>query len=256
MSNPGLDKKLRHAAKKGNLAEIARLLDAGADIEGKGGFFSLGQTPLAIAVWYGRDEAVRLLLERGANTEARDDSGDTPLLVAATFGRDKIAELLLEHGADPRVRGEGGEKESAADIAREHHNFALSARLETAVFEAELRERIARETARQEREQAARAQRDAERRKDADIVIVNTALGDRTLQEIYNFNSLERISLVRNGDEGPVEAITRQDFSGIGDKPCLRQAFAEHVRRGGTADEDAVFPNSRPVIKPLQRPLP
>jgi ankyrin repeat protein len=49
-------------------------------------------------------EAVRILLEHGANVNAREtESGDTPLYMAAAMGRDQVAALLLEKGADPNL---------------------------------------------------------------------------------------------------------------------------------------------------------
>jgi|GEM_PF-1887885 len=43
---------------------------------------------------------VRLLLAKGADLEARDESGATPLIRAAARGEDDVARLLLERGAD------------------------------------------------------------------------------------------------------------------------------------------------------------
>lgn len=42
---------------------------------------------------------VRLLLERGADTEAKDVSGLTPLSVAVQNGHETIVKLLLDRGA-------------------------------------------------------------------------------------------------------------------------------------------------------------
>jgi ankyrin repeat protein len=44
-----------------------------------------------------------LLLERGADVNARDRRGSTPLLLAMEWGSHEIAEFLLEHGARPNV---------------------------------------------------------------------------------------------------------------------------------------------------------
>ena len=76
-----------------------------------------------------------------------------------------------------------------------------------------------------------------------DEIIFQRPLSNRTLEEIFNFVSLERISLIRNGDYGPVEAIVRESFSVIEDESVLRKAFEEHVKRGGKADESVIFPN-------------
>jgi ankyrin repeat protein len=42
---------------------------------------------------------VRLLLELGADVEAKSNGGKTALQVAANKGHDKVVELLREHGA-------------------------------------------------------------------------------------------------------------------------------------------------------------
>lgn len=41
---------------------------------------------------------VRLLLDKGAATEAKDNSGMTPLLWTALHGHEAILQLLLENG--------------------------------------------------------------------------------------------------------------------------------------------------------------
>lgn len=54
-----------------------------------------------LAIASGRAETVRSHLERGADPNARDNSGATALLLAASRGRRDICEILIDHGADP-----------------------------------------------------------------------------------------------------------------------------------------------------------
>lgn len=54
-----------------------------------------------LAIASGSAETVRLHLERGADPNARDNSGATALLLAASRGRQDICEILIDHGADP-----------------------------------------------------------------------------------------------------------------------------------------------------------
>ena len=63
-------------------------------------------------------ELMRILLERGADPNARQQSEYTPLHTAAARGDVEMAKLLLAHGADRSARGSDGK--SIADVAREH----------------------------------------------------------------------------------------------------------------------------------------
>jgi hypothetical protein len=65
----------------------------------------LGRTCLHYASWEGDCDIARILIESGANVNAREGSygdGKTPLHRAAESGHADMVELLLIHGADPR----------------------------------------------------------------------------------------------------------------------------------------------------------
>ncbi len=49
-------------------------------------------------------ERYRLLLDAGADVNAKDRGGHTPLHRACSSGRVDVARLLLDHGADPNAR--------------------------------------------------------------------------------------------------------------------------------------------------------
>ena len=51
---------------------------------------------------------LEILLERGADIEAKDNTGKTPLWWAFHAGKDVAVKLLLEHGADVRTKGSDG----------------------------------------------------------------------------------------------------------------------------------------------------
>jgi ankyrin repeat protein len=59
-----------------------------------------GWAPLFIAVYYGHDRIVKLLLDSGADINKADNDGWTPLYFAAQNGYVEIVQLLLEAGAD------------------------------------------------------------------------------------------------------------------------------------------------------------
>jgi len=65
------------AAKHGREKEVRRLLDAGADVDGRSG--ADRSTALHIAAFEGFEAVALLLIERGANMSATDEYGGTPL---------------------------------------------------------------------------------------------------------------------------------------------------------------------------------
>jgi ankyrin repeat protein len=83
------------ATQKGDVKEVARLLDSGADINVK---TKSGRTTLMEAVDRGNLDLVKLCLDRGADVNVKDESGETALKRA--YRNAAIAELLLNKGAD------------------------------------------------------------------------------------------------------------------------------------------------------------
>ena len=69
---------------------------------------SEGFTPLHVAASSGQLEAVELLLESGADVNARGLRGETPLLLAAGAGQAQIVEALLKAGADSNIATKEG----------------------------------------------------------------------------------------------------------------------------------------------------
>jgi len=63
---------------------------------------------LHYAVDKGHNEFVELLIENGADVNAKKVDGDTPLHAAAMNGHKAIAELLIENGADVNANSWGG----------------------------------------------------------------------------------------------------------------------------------------------------
>ncbi|KAL6791219.1 hypothetical protein GGI42DRAFT_336400, partial [Trichoderma sp. SZMC 28013] len=57
-------------------------------------------TDLMIASYFGHHAIVKLLVEKGADIEAKDGYGKTPLIWAAENGHESIVKLLVEKGAD------------------------------------------------------------------------------------------------------------------------------------------------------------
>ena len=104
---------LLQAAGTGDVAELARLIDSGCDVNGV--HPTTGATALYNACIGGRGDAVRLLLEHGADPnkkityrspiDGRIEGGLVALAVASTT---EVAALLLDAGADPTARDDAG----------------------------------------------------------------------------------------------------------------------------------------------------
>ncbi len=60
-----------------------------------------GDTPLHIAAFAGNRHAVTLLLEAGADVNAKGDLSTSPLYCAVSAQHVQVAERLLQYGADP-----------------------------------------------------------------------------------------------------------------------------------------------------------
>lgn len=76
-----------------------------------------------------------------------------------------------------------------------------------------------------------------------DEVTVVRAVGSSLMEEVFDFSRLERVSILYPRRGGAPVAFQRDSFSAIEDEASLRNAFNLHVKRGGKAEESAVFPN-------------
>ena len=105
---------LMHAAAFGSIDAMKMLLDAGADVNAKNNF---GATAL---LWCARDgEKARMLIEHGADVNVRSKQGRTPLMLASMReGGADIVALLLSKGADVNVADTHGE--TALGLAAEY----------------------------------------------------------------------------------------------------------------------------------------
>lgn len=86
--------RLIEAGKRGDVAEVERLLDAGVPVDAKAG----RDSPLLAAVGAKRLDIVELLVERGAEVDG-PDGAETPLLRLAWNPSIEIARFLIERGA-------------------------------------------------------------------------------------------------------------------------------------------------------------
>lgn len=102
------------AAVAGKLPAIEAALAEGTDVNAPDD--EVGLAPLTWAALHGQTEAMRLLIEKGADVNARSEDGNTPLHVAAFLGQAEAAKLLIDSGADINARDEDGE--TPADVLK------------------------------------------------------------------------------------------------------------------------------------------
>jgi uncharacterized protein len=106
---------------------VRLLLDMGADVH-QTASNPTKVTALHAAVAADQPQIVRWLVEAGADVNARQQIDYTPLMGAAANARLEILDLLLAHGADPAL--ETTESKTAAALAREHGHGEIADRLD------------------------------------------------------------------------------------------------------------------------------
>lgn len=94
--NCDLDSRLQKAIAKDDVSVAKVLVSAGANVDAPG----FDGSALHAAATRGNARVAEVLLEGGADANARDARGRTPLHIAATWGHADLARELLECGAD------------------------------------------------------------------------------------------------------------------------------------------------------------
>ena len=105
----------------GNLACARILVDHGADVNARSRG-AMQNMPLHAAASSRSREIVELLADHGADVNARQHGGWTPLHAAALNGDIETARILIAHGADTKARADN--QQNALDLAltRGHQN--------------------------------------------------------------------------------------------------------------------------------------
>ena len=100
---------LYKAVDSGNISEIKKLLNNGANIEAKKRHGRHSTSPLCLAIENENTKVVKLLLDHGANIEAKSGGGWTPLYAAVIRGKKaEVIKLLLDHGANTEAKAKNG----------------------------------------------------------------------------------------------------------------------------------------------------
>lgn len=97
---------LHDAARTGNLEAIQQHIKAASNLNEKEPV--AGASPLNTAAVFGKLDAVRALIQGGADVNARNNDEGTPLITAAFLCRTEIVQYLLAHGADKNAKNKAG----------------------------------------------------------------------------------------------------------------------------------------------------
>jgi len=109
---------LRSAASSGDLQELKRLLDRGADIEAQNNYPAYGWTALHWAADNNHLDVVKELLDRGADIDAQEDNGRTALHWAVENYNLDVVKELVHRGANVLTKATYGTS-TALELARE-----------------------------------------------------------------------------------------------------------------------------------------
>ena len=118
---------LHLAAFFGHMGTVRLLLERGADP------MAVSRNPMEVTPLHstlagsdaaGRPPIAELLLDRGADVDARTHGGFTPLMEAAQNGDLDTARLLLARGADRTLRNDRGQSAYDLAVARGHDEVA------------------------------------------------------------------------------------------------------------------------------------
>lgn len=96
---------LINASESGNLGEVKRLVEAGAELNAQD---SRGRTAVMAATHGNHPSVVEYLLAMGADVNLRDEVSDNPLLYAGAEGLLEIVRLALAAGADTKLTNRYG----------------------------------------------------------------------------------------------------------------------------------------------------
>ncbi|CUS10748.1 unnamed protein product, partial [Tuber aestivum] len=100
--------------------KLLLLLERGAEVNARGGRFG---NALQAATYQGNQSVMQLLLERGAEVNAQGGKYGNALQAAAYHGNESVVRLLLERGAE--VNAQGGAYGNALQAAAYHGNQSV-----------------------------------------------------------------------------------------------------------------------------------
>ncbi len=175
--------------------------------------------PLIIYAIKGSVQGVTLMAELGCPVHS-DGYGYDALMVAAHNGHENVVKRLLDIGFDPCRKWKNGK--SPMGLMRERKQMAAIKLVE----------------------KYHPLSHDIRMTEETGKLVTTDILGERCIQEIFNFAARDRLTLVRKGLDGEVEGVTRDQFKDI--DPAYLQGKLELFRqRGGEAGDDVLQPGRR-----------
>lgn len=98
---------LNYGISSGNLEVVNALIEAGAELNPK---HFMGLSPFCLALQFSKDITfIKALLAKGADVNLRGGNGVTPIMVAASASPPEVVQLLIEAGADVNAKTDEGE---------------------------------------------------------------------------------------------------------------------------------------------------
>lgn len=105
----GPDRRPAEIATEDRVRFVKLLIDNGAEIDAKA---VGGRTALMEAAFWGLTEVAQVLIDKGADVNAQDYYGRTALMSAGDNGHTEMVKLLVSRGADVNIRDNEGRKAS------------------------------------------------------------------------------------------------------------------------------------------------
>ncbi|WYD81907.1 MAG: ankyrin repeat domain-containing protein [Candidatus Electrothrix gigas] len=100
-----INSELLEMVKSGNIEAVKSLLEKGADVNA---IDKAGWTALMFAARYGQGDIAEELIRKNARINVKDKDGWTPLMLAAMYGHRNVIHVLLTKGADIHARNKDG----------------------------------------------------------------------------------------------------------------------------------------------------
>lgn len=114
---------LKDAIENDKINQISQIIKGGVSVNSK--IDDEGNTPLYYAITKGKWDAVTLLMELGADVNAKNENGNTPLMLALELGEDSLLPEFLKYGA--KINQVNNQGNSALIFAAQAHHIMSSA---------------------------------------------------------------------------------------------------------------------------------